>query len=113
MNDQQIIFLLAFIGWATMILTRYKNRDTTTGDWFKENWLNAVLSAMAVCSLMLIGPGDDVDLGSYVARTWAAGLGLGAGYLVSGNVQPKSATDRRQEVRQAVADKKVSDNVGV
>lgn len=99
MNPQTTIYLLAALGWAAVIITRLRLRETTVQEWFAENAWGLAASVVAGATIMLIGPGDNVDLSSYIARTWAAGIGAGASYLISGNIQPASSMNRKRDMR--------------
>lgn len=99
MTDQTVLYLLAALGWIGVLYTRYRMRDTTPEEWIKENGAGIISSFIAVATFLLIGPGDDVELGSYVARSWAAGLGGGVGYLISGNVRSAKTMARKMSSR--------------
>jgi hypothetical protein len=103
MSDQTIIYVLAALGWLGVVLTQIRRRSTTMGEWFKENRWGLGAGLVASGTLMLIGPGDNVDLGSYVARTWAAGLAGTAAYLTGGNTPSPNATLRRKKQRVEIA----------
>lgn len=100
MTDQTILYLLAILGYAGVVLTQIRRRATTLEIWFKENVWGLVSGLITAATLLLIGPGDNVDLGSYMARTWAAGIASGIAYLVGGNIPSgKEASERRLKGR--------------
>lgn len=101
MNDQTIIYLLAALGWAGVIWTQIRRRTTPLNVWIKENIGGIVAGFIGTATLMLIGPGDGVDLGTYMAKTWAAGLGAASAYLIGGNVPSTMASERRAAARKA------------
>lgn len=101
MTDQTILYLLAALGWAGVVLTQIRRRSTPLDVWVKENTWGLVSGLVATATAMLIGPGDNVDLGSYVARTWAAGIAAMSAYLIGGNVG--GGNDRRTEQRKSAA----------
>lgn len=95
MTDQTILYLLAALGWAGVILTQLRRRNVTVQAWFEENAWGLAAGFIATATILLIGPGDNVDLGSYVARSWAAGIGAASAYLIGGNVVTGAGTNRR------------------
>ena len=99
MTDQTIIYVLALLGWAGIIATQLRRRTTTIKKWLTENKWGLVSGILATVTTMLIGPGDDVDLGSYVARSWAAGMAAGLTYLLGGNIPSPDASERRMKAR--------------
>jgi hypothetical protein len=99
MSDQTILYILAALGWAGVIITQLRRRTTTMHEWFAENAWGLVSGFVATATLLFIGPGDGTDLSSYVARTWAAGIGATSAYLIGGNTPSPSASTRRQVSR--------------
>lgn len=99
MSDQTILYLLAFLGYAGVIMTQLRRRTTTVKVWMSENKWGVLTGLVSAATVLLIGPGDDVDLGSYMARTWAASIASGIAYLVGGNIPSGQASDRRLHTR--------------
>lgn len=102
MNDQTILYILAGLGWVGVILTQLRRRTTTVQQWFEENAWGLVSGFVATATILLIGPGDGTELGSYVARTWAASIGAASAYLIGGNVVTGASSARRLEERKSV-----------
>lgn len=99
MSNQTIIYLLAFISFALVIITQLRRRTTTVKEWFQENRWAVSIAFLTATSFILIGPGDNVDLGSYVARSWAAGIGGTVAYIIGGNIPSSQASARRLKAR--------------
>lgn len=107
MTDQTILYVLAGLGWAGVILTQLRRRATTVHEWVEENAWGLVAGFVATATLLFIGPGDGADLGSYMARTWAAGIGATSAYLIGGNTPSPAASTRRTVSR---IESKMKDN---
>ncbi len=99
MNNMQILWALFALGIIGTILTQLRRRTTSVGEWFKENTWGLLAGLVTGLTTFLIGAGDDVSMGSFMARTWAAGIGPLTMYIVGGNVTTPAATHRRSEMR--------------
>jgi len=99
MNDYAILWLLGVLGWALAIALRIKNRETSVGLWIKENAWGLGISMGTLATYLLIGPDNDADLGTRMAREWAFGIGGTAAAALSGAFQPKTSVDRKAAMR--------------
>lgn len=97
MTDFQILVALFALGTLSTTLTQLRRRTTSVGVWFKENAWGLATGLVSGLTIFLIGAGDDAVAGSFMARTWAAGIGPLTMFVVGGNVGSKAAALRRAE----------------
>lgn len=95
MTDMQILWALFALGILGTTLTQLRRRTTTVALWFKENGWGIATGLISGLTIFLIGAGDDAVAGSFMARTWAAGIGPLTMFVVGGNVPNSGATQRR------------------
>lgn len=99
MNNYTILWILGILGWGLAIALRIKNRETTVPLWIKENAWGLGISMGTLATYLLIGPDNDADLGTRMAREWAFGIGGTAAAALSGAFQPKTSVDRKAAMR--------------
>jgi hypothetical protein len=97
LTNIEILWALFALGIIGTVLTQLRRRTTTVGTWFKENAWGLAAGLVSAATLFLIGAGDEVDMGSFMARTWAAGIGPLTMFIVGGNVPSALANARRAE----------------
>lgn len=95
LTNIEILWALFALGIVGTVLTQLKRRTTTVATWFKENAWGLATGVVSAATLFLIGAGDEVDMGSFMARTWAAGIGPLTMFVVGGNVPSAAANARR------------------
>lgn len=101
MTDQTIYFLLGGIGWASLVLGKFFDRDNGAWPWVKEYAGFVILSALAVAGALLIGPGDGVALGSNGARLLAFTLAATSGEAIWRAFTARKAAANRRASRAA------------
>lgn len=101
MSDTTIFYLLAALGVIAHIASCiYKRRpdQPSIGDWFDDiqnRWYFGV-TVLAAIVFVLVGPGDDADLGSAAVRFNAfAYAGLGAEVIRTAILGSKRSADRK------------------
>ena len=95
MTDIQILWALFALGIIGTTGTQIRRRTTTVAVWFKENGWGIFTGLVSGLTLFLIGAGDDAVAGSFMARTWAAGIGPLTMFVVGGNIPGAGAHQRR------------------
>lgn len=101
MSDTTIFYALAALGVLAHIASViYKRRpeQPSVGDWMRDvqnRWYLGV-TILATIVFVLVGPGDDADLGSAAVRMNAfAYAGLGAEVIRTAILGPKRSNDRK------------------
>ncbi len=95
LTNIEILWALFALGIVGTIYTQWRRRTQVTKEWFAENWEGMLGGFITAFTLFLIGTADDIDSGSYMARTWAAGIGAGIQFVVGGNFIGKQGKQRR------------------
>lgn len=97
MTDQQTIYVLAALGLVLSLFSKlWKRTSGTSWQWVVDNKGYLLAAFVLTAATMLIGPGDNVDLGSYVARTWAFGIAVAINEAASAFASGPKATMTRK-----------------
>lgn len=99
MSDTTIFYALSFLGVIAHILSvAWRREEGTVMEWIKEryNLRYLLVTILAAIVFVLVGPGDDADLGSTAVRMNAFGYaGLGAEVVRTMILGPKRTADRK------------------
>lgn len=101
MSNYQILWALFALGIIGTVLTQLRRRTTTVPQWFQENAWGLGAGLVSGLTMFFVGSGDGVAMDSFMARSWAAGIGPLTMYIVGGNVTTGAANTRRTEMREA------------
>lgn len=73
MSNVHIFYLLAILGVLAHVLGKMWQRQGTVSEWFKDkyNIRYCIATLVATVVFVLIGPGDEMELGSMYARGFA------------------------------------------
>jgi len=99
MNDQNILYLLAFIGWLVLVSGKFFDRPDGAWEWIKEYAGFLVVSLLTTAGTVLVGFGDDVDPGSNAARTLAFTLAATVGEGIWRTFTLRKAAQQRKAYR--------------
>jgi len=99
MTPQQQLYVLAALGYVLMIGSKaWKREESSLGKWLisKNNVGFMVFALILVAATMMIGPGDEADLSSTMARTWAFGIAVTVSEAASAIVYGPVGMNRRK-----------------
>lgn len=98
MTPQHQLYILAALGYVLMIASKaWKREENSFSRWFgsKNNLAFMLFALVLVAATMMIGPGDDADLSSTMARTWAFGIAVTVSEAASAIVYGPPSMSRR------------------
>lgn len=96
MTDQNIVYTIAALSLGMAIFGKAWKRTGTIQEWISDSYGYVIASITFGAIAILIGPGDGADLGSYVVRTWAAGIPVLINEAASAFIRGPQATKLRK-----------------